>query len=88
MNWNVGLTDISERRGVWRLANYAQQYVTTQGDTWDEISLAFYGTPFYQDKIAEQNPGCSNVIRFEAGVKLWIPILDAAPPETLPPWKR
>jgi len=67
---------------------YSTQYETAQGETWDLISIDFYNTPYYVADLIAANPQYSNVLIFEAGIMLNIPILDSAAPETLPPWKR
>ena len=64
-----------------------RNYRTLQGDTFDAISLDFYGDEKYASAIIDANPAYLKTIIFDAGVELKIPILaDAA--VTLPPWRR
>lgn len=67
---------------------YDTQYVTSQGETWDTISIDFYGTPYKVAELIECNPSLADVLIFEEGVKLNIPIMEEELPATLPPWKR
>lgn len=67
---------------------YPKPYVTTQGETWDTISLDFYGTPYRIKELIDCNRDYSDVLIFEAGVELNIPILDEKASGTLAPWKR
>lgn len=67
---------------------YPQQYVTNQGETWDTISLDFYGTPYKVKELIDCNPQYSDVLIFDANVMLNIPILDDEQAGTLAPWKR
>ena len=63
-------------------------YTTVQGDTWDMVSLRVYGAEKYMDRLISANPDHRHTVFFAAGVVLSVPEIDAAPPETLPPWKR
>ena len=67
---------------------YPKKYVTTQGETWDTISLDFYGTPYRVKELIECNRMYSDVLIFDGNVELNIPILDEASASTLAPWKR
>lgn len=67
---------------------YPQKYVTNQGETWDTISLDFYGTPYKVKELIDCNPQYSDVLIFDANVMLNIPILDDEQAGTLAPWKR
>ena len=63
-------------------------YTTLSGDTFDTIALGFYNDEFLAGDFIRANPEYAGVIRFPAGVKLNIPILEDKPAETLPPWRR
>lgn len=63
-------------------------YVTMQGDTFDILALDAYNDEFRAVDLIRANPRYAGVVVFEAGVTLHIPALQAAPPESLPPWKR
>lgn len=67
---------------------YPKKYVTTQGETWDTISLDFYGTPYKVKELIECNREYSDVLIFEANIELDIPILEEEAAITLAPWKR
>lgn len=64
------------------------EYETIQGDTFDMIALDFYNDEAYASTIIQANPEYRNVIIFNAGVMLKIPIIEEDTPEMLPPWKR
>ena len=63
-------------------------YTTLQGDTWDMISIDFYGNPNLSFVIINANLELSEYIVFDGGIELKIPIIpDFISPSTLPPWK-
>lgn len=66
---------------------YPKKYITTQGETWDSISLDFYGNPYRIKELIECNREHSDVLIFEGNVELNIPIL-AETSNILAPWKR
>lgn len=63
-------------------------YVTNYGDTFDTISLKFYGDEKYSNVIIEANPERVDTIIFDYGVSLSIPEIEIKNTSTLPPWKR
>jgi phage tail protein X len=63
-------------------------YETLQGDTFDMIALDFYNDEVYASTIIQANPDYRNILIFDAGIKLIIPIIDEPTAVTLPPWKR
>lgn len=64
-------------------------YRTVEGDAFDLISLREYNTEKNASYIIQANPDYSDVLIFEAGVELQIPVFDnTAIPTTLPPWRR
>lgn len=67
---------------------YPEKYKTTQGDTWDLISLLFYDTPYKINELIACNPDYSDTLVFEGNVMLNIPILETNTSTTLAPWKR
>lgn len=67
---------------------YPKQYTTNQGETWDTISLDFYGTPYKIKELIDCNRHLANVLVFDANEKLNIPILQIEETSTLAPWKR
>lgn len=67
---------------------YAEKYNTTQGDTWDIISMMFYGTPYKIKELIACNPQYSDTIIFDGNIELNIPIIETNKSTTLAPWKR
>lgn len=72
----------------------AKTYLTTQGDTWDQIALKCYGSELStRDIMAEngtRNPELLTVWRFEYGQTLVVPDLssDLSVVSTLPEYRR
>lgn len=66
----------------------AKTYVTTQGDTWDVVSLKVYGTEKNMGELIMANPDYRDVVIFNAGAVLMVPVITKTAPNTLPPWKR
>lgn len=67
---------------------YPEKYKTTQGDTWDMISLMFYDTPYRIKELIACNPQYSDTLIFDGNIELNIPIIEANKSTTLAPWKR
>lgn len=67
---------------------YPEKYVTNQGDTWESISMDFYGTPYKMAELIQCNSAYSDTLIFEGNIKLSIPILEEETAESLAPWKR
>lgn len=67
---------------------YPKKYITNQGETWDQISMDFYGTPYKIAELVSCNPQYSDVVIFDGNIALNIPILESEAAETLAPWKR
>lgn len=62
---------------------------TIEGDTFDALALEFYKDEKQAGLIIQENPDYCDVLIFEAGVELKIPIVEVIDlPETLPPWRR
>ena len=66
----------------------ANTYTTTQGDTWDIVSLKAYGTEKNMGELIMANPDYRDVVIFNAGAVLVVPTVTKTRPSTLPPWKR
>jgi len=64
------------------------EYITMNGDTFDILALDAYNEETKAHLIIQANPEYSNVLIFDAGVKLKIPIIEVTAAATLPPWKR
>lgn len=70
------------------ITGYAE-YLTAQGDTFDLLALRNYGEEQLSSIIISENPDYADVLIFEQGILLTIPIIEnAETPETLPPWRR
>jgi phage tail protein X len=63
-------------------------YITTQGDTWDIISLKVYGSERYMTNLIESNPDHRETVFFSANVRLVVPEISTSTPGKLPPWRR
>lgn len=64
-------------------------YVAQGGDTFDSIALVAYNEERMASTIIEANPDLSDVLIFEGGEAVRIPIVETVEtPETLPPWRR
>lgn len=66
-----------------------KEYTTREGDTFDALALEMYGEETLAHYIIEFNPDYADVLIFDAGVALKLPIVEEAEtPDTLPPWRR
>lgn len=61
---------------------------TKQGEMWDIISIAEYGTPHKVAELINANPEYSDVLIFDEGITLNIPELETESISSLPPWKQ
>lgn len=75
-----------KRRGL--LLDKYYEYETLQGDAFDMIALDFYNDEVYAPLIMEANPQFKDILVFDSGVKLKIPVIESEISEMLPPWKR
>lgn len=65
------------------------EYVAKAGDTWDSIAFKAYKTERMAHYIIRANPKYINILIFEGGEVLKVPIVDEIEtPKTLPPWRR
>jgi len=65
-------------------------YVTNEGDRWDQISQAHYGTPYEYERIIAANPTIPIRASLPAGLRIAVPVISrtASQASSLPPWKR
>lgn len=64
-------------------------YVAQGGDTFDSIALAAYNEERMASAIIAENPDLCDVLIFEGGENVQIPIVELVQTvETLPPWRR
>lgn len=65
------------------------KYTTRQGDTFDELALQVYDSEKKAHLLIEANLDYADVLTFDAGTVLTIPVNDdIVLPETLAPWRR
>lgn len=65
------------------------EYTCRAGDSFDLLAGQAYGNERMSSTIVAANPDYCDVVLFEGGEELEIPIVDATElPETLPPWRR
>ncbi|MCR4834373.1 MAG: LysM domain-containing protein [Butyrivibrio sp.] len=65
------------------------EYMAQAGDMFDLIALRMYGDDKLAGYIIEYNPEYSDVLIFEGGELLKLPIVeDPETEETVAPWKR
>lgn len=66
-----------------------REYTARQGDTYDLLALQAYGDERMAHIISQANRDMMDVLVFDGGESLRIPIVERiAAPETLPPWRR
>lgn len=71
------------------MATNFYKYTTKEGDMFDMIALNFYNEEKMATTIIEANPDYADVVIFDAGIELIIPIVqDTEGIETKPPWRR
>lgn len=65
-------------------------YVTKKGDTFDGIAFDFYSEEKLASRIIEANSLYADVLVFDAGVTLLIPVIseNEQTPGSAPPWSR
>jgi phage tail protein X len=73
-------------RGGLHLVEY-YEYKTVQGDTFDSISLDFYGSEKYVHEIMNMNPSHIRAVTFSHNTTLKIPLIDTTDTNNLPPWR-
>lgn len=70
-----------------RVTSY-HEYTTQDGDTFDLLALDMYNDERLAHYIIEYNPDYADVIVFEGGVQLKLPVVEEAETsETVPPWR-
>lgn len=69
--------------------NPSINYTTRQNDTFDQIALRMYHDENLAFHIWEANPDFTDVLFFDVGTVLRIPLIDLSKtPDTLAPWRR
>ena len=63
------------------------KYTTTQGDTWDKISLELLGDERFMHKLIDVNPDYREMVIFPANCELAVPPVNTQNRITFPPWR-
>lgn len=70
----------------------AKKYITTSGQTWDQIALDLYGNEYYCQYIIDANPDKVDYLIFPAGIELKLPedenFLNNRLSDAYPEWRR
>lgn len=61
---------------------------TSQGEMWDMISLLYYDSEMYMDKLITANISFRNIVVFPANCKIVIPDLENKKTVAFPPWRN
>lgn len=81
-------SDIQNIKNTQNTQNTQQNsYTTTQGDTWDVISLKVYDTEYNMHLLIEANPIHRNTSIFSANQELIIPEAPIRLSDDFPPWR-
>lgn len=65
------------------------EYIASAGDTFDQIAMAAYSEERMASTLIEANPEMSDVLIFEGGEVVRIPIVKKVQTlDSLPPWRR
>lgn len=68
------------------------EYITRNGQRWDQVSYELYGSAFLYEGIIDANPQYLGLATLPGGVVLRIPVIEdgasAIATESLPPWRR
>ena len=65
------------------------RHIAKTGETPDILALKYYNNEFLASYILEANVQYNDVVRYEDGEELLIPIFDTIEDDsTQPPWKR
>ena len=63
--------------------------IATAGDMWDQIALKYYGDEMKASYLLANNQELTDILIFEGGEKVKIPIIQESELITsLPPWRR
>lgn len=65
------------------------EYVTSQGDTFDSLAMDLYDDECLSSEIIAENPFYADVLIFEAGVTLYLPVIEnLEDASSKPPWEQ
>lgn len=66
-----------------------KNHIAAMGESFDSIAFSYYGNEFMANNLMKINPLYVDMIVFEGGENLTIPIYDdVESTETLAPWRR
>lgn len=88
---NGGTIRLVEVEHLTQDTNYSEwwEYETSQGDTFDSLAMDFYDDETLSTEIIAENPYYADVLIFEPGVVLYIPVVEKQPDTSnKPPWER
>ena len=64
-------------------------HIATAGEMWDQIALKYYGDEMKASFLLANNQELTDILIFEGGEKVRIPIIQESELITsLPPWRR
>lgn len=64
------------------------EYMAVEGDTFDGIALQAYNNAHLASLLIQVNIRYAEMLRFEGGEIITIPIIDLVKSTRMPPWKR
>lgn len=68
------------------------EYITKEGDRWDNIAFAAFGKASRVDLLIDSNPQIPSDAALPGGLKMIVPVIERERAEVeaalLPPWKR
>jgi Phage Tail Protein X. len=67
----------------------SSEYITKQGDMFDQIAFNQLGSEKYTKELMEANPRYLDIVIFSSGIKLMIPdvVIADNTADNLPPWR-
>lgn len=66
-----------------------REYVCRAGESWDLLAGQAYGHEVMASVIIQANPEMADVVMFDGGEVIQLPLVDVVEsPSTLPPWRR
>lgn len=66
----------------------ARRYITSQGQTWDQIAHQLWGVESMMHHLLAANPTHRRTVFFAAGVELRVPAVTQPASEEPPPWQQ
>ncbi len=63
-------------------------FITTQGQAWDQVALKRYGSEKQMGSLLSANVDEIDALLFEGGIALEIPEIEPLRVKSIPPWER